>query len=415
MIEYQKFILKNGLRVLVHVDTSTPTAAFNLLYDVGSRDESPDKTGFAHLFEHLMFGGSKHIKDFDTHIQRAGGENNAFTNSDMTNFYMTMPAQNLETAFWMESDRMLALTIHKKALNTQRKVVVEEFKETTLDEPYGDIWHHLGEMAFSTHPYRYPTIGKEPAHIEQATLEDVKDFYKRFYTPNNAILVIAGNVTFENVRFLAEKWFGEIPAGEKYIRNLPQEPPQTAQKRKILKQAIPVPAIYMAFHAPARLAADYHATDMLTDVLSTGSSSRLYRRLLKEQRVFTEIDCYQTGTADAGLLVVEGKPAEGVSLEKAEAAIWVELDLLKTELVQSVELQKFKHKLESQQTFGDIGALNKAMNLAYFEWLGNADWINNEIDAYLKIEALDIQMVAQKYLHEWNCSVLYYLPEKVLE
>jgi predicted Zn-dependent peptidase len=412
MIEYQKFILKNGLRVLVHVDTSTPTAAFNLLYDVGSRDESPDKTGFAHLFEHLMFGGSKHIKDFDTHIQRAGGENNAFTNSDMTNFYMTMPAQNLETAFWMESDRMLALTIHKKALNTQRKVVVEEFKETTLDEPYGDVWHHLGEMAFSTHPYRYPTIGKEPAHIEQATLEDVKDFYKRFYTPNNAILVIAGNVTLENVRFLAEKWFGEIPAGEKYVRNLPQEPPQTAQKRKILKQAIPVPAIYMAFHAPARLAADYHATDMLTDVLSTGSSSRLYRRLLKEQRLFTEIDCYQTGTADAGLLVVEGKPAEGVSLEKAEAAIWVELDLLKTELVQSVELQKFKHKLESQQTFGDIGALNKAMNLAYFEWLGNADWINNEIDAYLKIEALDIQMVAQKYLHEWNGSVLYYLPEK---
>jgi predicted Zn-dependent peptidase len=220
-------------------------------------------------------------------------------------------------------------------------------------------------------------------------------------------------VDAENCLSLAEKWFGEIPAGEKYVRNLPQEPPQNSLKRKILKQKIPVPAIFMAFHAPARLAADYHATDMLTDILSTGTSSRLYRRLLKERRLFSEIDCYQTGTADAGLLVVEGKPVEGVSLETAEAAIWTELELLKVELVQNVELQKFKNKLESQQTFGDIGALNKAMNLAYFEWLGNADWINNEINAYLKIQAIDIQQVAQRYLHDWNCSVLYYVPEKV--
>jgi zinc protease len=417
MIEFKRVVLENGLRVLVHEDNSTPVVAVNLLYDVGSRDENPERTGFAHLFEHLMFSGSKNAKEFDSFIQQAGGESNAFTNTDMTNFYATVPAENLETLLWLESDRMLALNINNKALNTQRKVVVEEFKETTLDEPYGDVWHHLSDMVYKKHPYRWPVIGLEPRHIEEATLTDVKDFYKKHYTPNNAIIVVAGNLEkvghTEGVIRKVEKWFGSIPKGDVPSRNLPKEPQQKKTIRKIVEANVPVEALYLAFRSPDRLDKDYYATDLLTDILSSGSSSRFYRRLLKEKRLFSEIDCYLTGSIDPGIILIEGKNTEGVTLEAAEAAIWAELEILKQELVSETELQKLKNKIESQQAFGDAGALNKAMNIAYYELIGNANLINEEAKKYNVITVEDIQKAAQKMFRKENSSVLIYKPKKI--
>ena len=423
MIDFQRFILNNGLRVIVHEDNSTPLVAVNLLYDVGSRDENPTRTGFAHLFEHLMFAGSANVPDFDQPIQHAGGENNAFTNNDMTNFYASVPAENLETLLWIESDRMLALSINARTFNVQRKVVVEEFKETTLNEPYGDMWHLMSDMVYKVHPYRWPVIGLEPKHIEEANLTEVKDFYKKFYVPNNAILVVAGNLEKSGLSLqgneankgiiqLIENWFGNIPKGAVPLRELPIEPHQTAQIHKVVESNVPLEALYIAFRSPARQDDDYYAIDLLTDVLSNGSSSRFYRRLLKEQRLFSEIDCFQMGNIDPSVVVIEGKPSEGTSLEKAEAAIWEELELLKNDLISDNELQKLKNKIESQQAFGDAGALNKAMNLAYYELLGDANLINTEINNYNKVSAQDIQRVAKEIFTKENSSVLFYKPKK---
>ena len=416
MIDFQRFILNNGLRVIVHEDNSTPLVAVNLLYDVGSRDENPTRTGFAHLFEHLMFAGSANVPDFDQPIQHAGGENNAFTNNDMTNFYASVPAENLETLLWIESDRMLALSINARTFKVQRKVVVEEFNETTLDEPYGDMWHLMSEMVYKVHPYRWPVIGLEPKHIEEANLTEVKDFYKKFYVPNNAILVVAGNLEkcggTEGVVQRIENWFGNILKGAVPPRELPLEPRQTSQIRKIVESNVPLEALYIAFRSPARRDDDYYAVDLLTDVLSNGSSSRFYRRLLKEQRLFSEIDCFQIGNIDPSVIIIEGKPSEGTSLEKAEAAIWDELELLKNDLIAENELQKLKNKIESQQAFGDAGALNKAMNLAYYELLGDANLINTEINNYNKVSAQDIQRVAKEIFTKENSAVLFYKPKK---
>lgn len=408
MIAFSRFELPNGLKVLVHEDNSTPMAAVNILYNVGARDESPDKTGFAHLFEHLMFGGSANIPDFDDPIQMAGGENNAFTNNDITNFYDILPAQNLETAFWLESDRMLSLNFDEKVLKVQQKVVIEEFKETCLNEPYGDVWHHIADMAFKVHPYRWPTIGKVPKHVEDATLEDVKAFFYKYYRPNNAIMVVAGNVKEAEVRRLTDKWFGEIPAGEAIARQLPQEPPQLRLEKRINQANVPVDALYLAFHTPARTDKNYYAADLLSDVLCNGQSSRLYRRLLKEQQLFTHIDCYVTGSIDPGLLIIEGKPAQGVSLEMAEAVIWKELDLLKNELIPGKELQKLKNKIENTLCFSELNVLNKAINLAFFELLGDANLINEEGKHYQAVTAEDIKQMANQIFTPENCSELYY-------
>ncbi|MDZ4678931.1 MAG: pitrilysin family protein [Saprospiraceae bacterium] len=409
MIEFSRFELANGLRVLVHEDDTTPMAAVNVLYDVGARDESPDKTGFAHLFEHLMFGGSLNVPDFDDPIQLAGGENNAFTNNDMTNFYDTLPAQNIETAFWLESDRMLSLNFDEQVLDVQRKVVVEEFKETCLNEPYGDMMHLLSDLVYKQHPYRWPTIGLVPAHIEGTTMPDVKQFFFRYYRPNNAILVVSGNVKTEEVLALAEKWFGDIPRGEVPPRNLPAEPEQT-EFRQLTKEAnVPVDAIYLAFRMAARSDPDFYITDLLSDILCTGPSSRLYRHLLKERQLFSGIDCFVSGFIDPGLFIIEGKPAEGVSLEAAAAAIWEELDKLKNELIAGPELQKIKNKAESNLIFSEMSALNKAINLACFELLGDPDLINKEAEIYQQISAEDLQRVAQQILRRENCSQLCYI------
>ena len=408
LIEFSKFELSNGLKVLVHEDKSTPMAAVNVLYNVGARDESPDKTGFAHLFEHLMFGGSANIPDFDGPIQMAGGENNAFTNNDITNFYNIVPSQNLETVFWLESDRMLSLSFSEKSLEVQRKVVVEEFKESCLNQPYGDVWHHLSDMAFEVHPYRWPTIGKVPQHVEDATLQDVKDFFYRYYRPNNAIMVVAGNINLEQVKSLAEKWFAEIPASEIPERVLPQEPPQKEIHKRTQHANVPLNALYLAFHTVGRTHSDYYKTDLLSDVLCNGYSSRLYRKLLKEQKLFTQIDAYVTGSIDPGLLIIEGRPAEGVSLETAEAAIWKEIELLKKEGIPERELQKYKNKVESSLVFSEGSILNKAINLAFFELLGNPELINSEAELYQEVTTADVLQMAKTLLTPENCSELYY-------
>lgn len=413
MIDFERFELENGLRVLVHQDKSTPMVAVNLLYNVGSKDEDAEKTGFAHLFEHLMFSGSQHIEDFDDPVQMAGGDSNAFTNSDITNFYISLPAANIETAFWLESDRMLGLSFSQKGLDIQRKVVVEEFKETCLNRPYGDVWHHLADLAYKEHPYRWPTIGKVPKHIEDATMDDVKTFFYKYYRPNNAILVVAGDVNVDDIRQLSQKWFGDIPAGEVIQRNLPTEPPQVLFQRRINECNVPLDALYMTFHIPERTHPDYYKVDLLSDILANGRSSRLYRRLLKEQKLFTSIDAYITGNVDPGLLIIEGKPTEGVTLEQCEAAIWEELDLLKNEILEADELQKIKNKVESTLVFSEEGILNKAINLAFFEHIGDAELINRESEIYQTITVEDIHSIANQILTKENCSELFYKAKQV--
>ncbi len=408
VIKFSRFTLNNGLRVIVHEDDSTPMVAVNVLYNVGSKDESPEKTGFAHLFEHLMFGGSANIPDFDDPIQLAGGENNAFTNNDITNFYDVLPAENLEVALWLESDRMLSLNFSEKSLEVQRKVVVEEFKETCLNEPYGDVWHHISELAYQVHPYQWPTIGKIPKHVEDATLDDVKNFFFKFYRPNNAILVVAGNVKNEQVQALVEKWFGDIPAGDVPARQIPAEPKQTVVHEKLAEGKVPVDALYLAFHTCARADQDFHGVDLLSDVLGNGPSSRLYRRLLKEKKLFSHIDCYITASIDPGLLIIEGKPSEDVSLEAAEAAIWAELDILKNERISPRELEKLINKSESALEFSEANVLNKAINLAFFELIGDAKMINEEGEKYRKVTVEDIQRLAQEIFTKENCSKLVY-------
>jgi zinc protease len=408
VIQFERFELANGLRVLVHEDNSTPMAAVNVLYNVGSRDENPQQTGFAHLFEHLMFGGSANIPDFDDPLQMAGGENNAFTNSDYTNFYDILPVQNLETALWLESDRMLSLNFDEQVLDVERKVVVEEFKETCLNQPYGDSWHLLSALAYKAHPYRWPTIGLLPEHVESANMDDVRNFFFHHYRPNNAILVVSGNIKPAKVKKLVEKWFGDIPAGLIPHRQLPQEPPQQQLQEHIQEANVPIDAIFLAFHMVDRLHPDYYVTDLLSDVLSNGPSSRLFRRLLKEKQLFSSIDCYLSGTIDAGLVIIEGKPAEGVSLEQAEAAIWAELHELTAAPIPETELEKWKNKVESILVFSELSVLNKAQNLAFFELIGDADLINSEAKLYQQITTADLHRVAQSVFRLENCSRLLY-------
>lgn len=382
--------------------------AVNVLYNVGARDESPDKTGFAHLFEHLMFGGSAHAPDFDTPMQMAGGDNNAFTNNDITNFHSVLPVENIDTALWLEADRMSSLNFDEQILETQRKVVLEEFKETCLNEPYGDAWHHLFDMAYKVHPYRWPTIGKVPQHLEQATIQDVQSFFDKYYCPNNAVISIAGNLSTEEALEKVQYWFGDIPAGTPYQRRLPQEPPQQRLEKRISEAKVPGDAIYLTFHAPARNHLDYYAAELLSDVLGNGLSSRLYQRLVKDDLLFSDIDCYVTGSIDPGLLVVEGKPVPGVSLEQAAAAIWEELRCLQAEEIPVRELQKIKNKVESAMVFSELNVLNKAMNLAFFELLGDADLINTEFELYQRVTSEQLHQLAQQLFTEENCCELLY-------
>ena len=408
MIQFEKFEIANGLKVLVHQDISTPMAVVNVLYDVGARDEDPAKTGFAHLFEHLMFGGSINIPIYDEPLQLAGGENNAFTTNDLTNYYCQLPAENLETAFWLESDRMLSLAFGKKSLETQRKVVCEEFKEHYINKPYGDVWHKMRELTYTVHPYRWMTIGAELSHIENATLNDVKAFFNKHYNPANAILVVAGNVTVDEVKRLTEKWFAPIPAGEKYIRNISQEPKQTAAKTKTTHANVPLDALYKCWHIYPRTDMRYYVADLITEILSGGGSSRLYQSLVKEKQLFSNIECYHLGSTDAGLLTIEGKLVKGVKMETAEAAINEELIKLQQDGISQRELDKVKNKTESMIAFEDMTITNRAASLAMYELLGDADLINKELERYRAVTADEIKNESKIIFDDNNCNTLYY-------
>lgn len=407
-MKINKLTLPNGLRLVHNEDTSTQMVALNIVYDVGARDEHPDHTGFAHLFEHLMFGGSVHIPDYDAPLQMAGGENNAWTNNDITNYYLTIPRSNVETAFWLESDRMLELAFSEQSLEVQRGVVMEEFKQRNLNQPYGDVSHLLRPLAYRVHPYRWPTIGKDLSHIANATLDEVKAFFYRYYAPNNAVLAVTGNISWEDTVRLTEKWFAPIPRREVPLRQLPQEPVQTAERRLTVERNVPLDALFMAYHMCGRADEDYYAFDILSDILSNGRSSRLARRLVQDQKLFSSLDAYISGTRDAGLLHISGKPSPGVTLEQAEAAVRKELEELKHSLIGEQELEKVKNKFESTQIFGNINYLNVATNLAWFELTGQAEDIDREVSRYRAVTAEQLQRVAQQTFLPENCVVLYY-------
>ena len=413
MIQFDKFILNNGLRVIVHKDKSTPIVAVNILYDVGARYEDPEKTGFAHLFEHLMFGGSKNIPKYDEPLENAGGENNAFTNNDITNYYLTIPKQNIELAFWLESDRMNDLAFSEKSLEVQRNVVIEEFKQSYLNQPYGDVWLLLRPLAFKVHPYRWSTIGKEISHIENATMADVKAFYEKFYNPDNAIMTIAGDVETDEIKALTKKWFGPIPSGKvKINRNLPKEPEQTEARKLTVERDVPFDSIYKAYHMCSRTDPDYYTSDLISDILSNGDSSRLYAKLVKERQIFSEINAFISGDFDKGLFIFTGKLIKGISIEDGEKALNEEIEKLKGAVINDDELAKVKNKIESTLEYSEMSVLNKAMNLSFSELLGDANLINVEIDKYNAVTKDDIHRVVNEILRKENCSTLYYLSKR---
>lgn len=403
-----KQTLDNGLRIVHVQDSSTQMVAVNVLYDVGSRDEHPDHTGFAHLFEHLMFGGTKNVHDFDTPLQRAGGDSNAWTNADVTNYYSTMPAHHIETALWMESDRMMSLDLSEKNLEVQRKVVIEEFKQRCMNLPYGDVSHLMSPLCYKIHPYRWPVIGKELNHIANATIDEVANFYHRFYVPNRAVLAIVGNITWNQTLNLVKKWFDELPAGDYYVRSLPQEPRQTEQRRMSVERTVPQDALYISFHTPPFLDTNYYACDIISDILCNGDSSRFKQRLIHERKLFTSIDSPITGTRDAGLFEIKGKLRPGVSLEEAEQVVWEELDTMRYQLINDYELEKVKNKFESVQTFGNISYQRVAFRLAWFELTEKAELINEESERYRTVDNISIQRVANDLFNPTNASILYY-------
>ncbi|WP_400193152.1 M16 family metallopeptidase [Hymenobacter sp. B81] len=408
MIHFQEFTLANGLRCIVHEDFTQPMAVLNVLYNVGSRDEDPAHTGFAHLFEHLMFSGSVNIPSYDEPLQRVGGENNAFTSPDITNYYLTLPAPNIETGFWLESDRMLSLAFSEQGLDVQRKVVVEEFKQTYLNQPYGDVWLKLRPLAYQQHPYRWPTIGQEIGHIENATMPQVRAFFQKHYSPANAILVVAGAVTLAEVQRLAEKWFGPIEAGVRYERQLPREPRQTEARSLTVEADVPLSALYKVYHMPGRADEAYFAADLLSDVLGRGKSSRLYQRLVKERPLFNGISASVSGSLEPGLLVISGKLNAGVSLAEADAAVEEVVAELRQTAVAPDELEKVKNQAEASIVFGEVELLNRAMNLAYYKLIGNADLINQESARVQAVQPADVLAAAQEVLRPDNCSTLYY-------
>lgn len=412
MISFDSFELPNGLKVFVHEDPSVQIAVMNILYDVGSRDENSQKTGFAHLFEHLMFGGSKNIPSYDEPLQKVGGENNAFTNTDITNYYLTVPADNLETGFWLESDRMLSLSFDPRVLEVQRKVVIEEFKQRYLNQPYGDVWLKLRPLVYKVHPYQWATIGKEIRHIEEATMEDVKNFFYSHYLPNNAIMVVAGNVKKDQVMALSEKWFGPIPAGAKMKRALPLEPAQNEKRILEVESDVPAEALYKAYHMPGRFHEDFHAADLLSDVLGRGDSSRLYRILVKEKNIFNSISAFTMGSIDPGLIVINGRVREGIDLREAEKYLDDVVNTLSSEGISDVELEKVKNQAISTLEFGEVEVLNRAMNLAFSALSGDADLVNKEMELVGGVSKQDVERLGKELLRDANSSVMYYRSKK---
>jgi len=408
MIDYKSFALDNGLKVIFHRDPSTPMAAINLIYKVGSRDENPEKTGFAHLFEHLMFEGSVNIENFDEELEKAGGNNNAFTSNDYTDYYITIPKDNIETALWLESDRMLSLDFSEEKLEIQKNVVIEEFKEVILNQPYGDVMKLLRKLTYKVHPYRWCVIGENFEHIEKATLDDVKEFFFKFYAPNNAILSIGGNFDFHEIKSLVEKWFGDIPRRNVPVRDYPEEPEQTERRFMEVERDVPLNAIYMSFPYFSRLEFGYYVSDFITDILAEGDSSRLYRNLVKEKEIFSETDAMISGSIDKGMLVIFGILNEGITMEQAEEAIWEELEKLKEKPISDYELQKIRNNSESELIFSRVNLMRRVMNLGYYEMLADAKLYNEEGQKYLEITKEDIMAYSKIIFSPHKANVLYY-------
>lgn len=408
MINFQLQTLTNGLQVIVHEDRNANNVAINVAYKVGSRDEEELHTGFAHLFEHLMFGGSINIPSYDEPLQKVGGENNAFTTPDITNYYLTLPANNIETGFWLESDRMLGLAFNDNSLEVQRKVVIEEFNQRYLNQPYGNVWHKMREMAYKCHPYKWPTIGKDISHIETATMDQVKAFFKRYYVPNNAVLVIAGHVKANKAFQLAEKWFGPIPKGNKILRSIEKEPVQKKRRSMEVFEDVPANAFYKAYHMPARTSENYHAADLLSDLLGRGKSSRLNQQLVETDKTFSDIQAYVTGSFDPGLLVISGNLRNAVKFEEAEKGLDLIIDQIVNSKVEAKELTKVKNQAITSISFGEVQVLNRAMNLAYSTILGDANLVNTEQQQLESVTVEDILVQAQDILSDNNSSTLYY-------
>jgi len=412
MIRFERYTLPNGLRVIAHRDAGTPMVTTNILYDVGSRDEDPAATGFAHLFEHLMFEGTMNVPLFDAPVMMSGGENNAFTNNDLTNYYITLPANNLETALWLEADRMTGLDLSEERLTTQKSVVTEEFRQRYLNQPYGDLLLLLRPLAFRVHPYRWSAIGMDIKHIERADSVSLRRFYNRYYNPSNAILSVAGNIEPEEVFMLAEKWFGDIPAGERNERVLPQEPEQDKRREITVHRSVPAAHLVMAFHTLGRQSRDFYVLDLLTDILAGCDSARLHEQLVRKKELFSDADIYLSGEIDPGLVIFSGRLKNGVEPEKAAEAVTEELDRLVTEPVTGAELEKARNRYESQRLMSYLSASNKAFNLAFYELLGDAEGINRETEQYISVTTDEIADTSPRTFRPDNCSILYYLQQK---
>jgi zinc protease len=408
MINYNRFCLDNGLRILVHEDRSSPLVAMNILYDVGSKDEDPDKTGLAHLFEHLMFGGSLNIPEYDKSLQMVGGENNAFTNNDFTNYYLTIPSHNIETGFWLESDRMLELEFSRKNLDIQKNVVIEEFNQRYLNQPYGDAILKLRPLAYEVHPYRWPTIGMDISHIENTDLDQIRTFFFSHYAPNNAIIAFSGNITPDSALNLSRKWFGPMEKRRIKSREIPVEPEQKAERILTVEKEVPSTAIYKVWHIGSRNSPDFYTLDLITDLLAGGESGRFYTELVREKKLFSELNAYLTSDIDPGLIFVQGKLMKGIDIQQAEEGI--------TRVIRSVqngngikdEMEKVKNKFESSTVFANTSILNKAINLSFFELLGNPELINTEVEEYRKVNQEMVIEAIRKYFVASNCSTLYY-------
>ncbi len=408
MISFEEFTLANGLKVIVHEDPDTTMAVVDVIYNVGSRDEDENLTGFAHLFEHLMFGGSENIPSFDTPLQKVGGENNAFTTPDLTNYYISVPAQNIETAFWLESDRMKQLAFNTQSLETQRKVVIEEFKQRYLNQPYGDVWLKFRPLIYQKHPYRWPTIGAGIQHIEEAKMSDVKAFFQKHYVPTNAVLVVAGRVKVDQVKALAEKWFEPIPAGVKPKRNLPQEPKQTENREMEIVADVPANRLYKAYPVIGRYELGYHAIDLMADLLGRGESSYLYEHLVQKKRLFDTIGTYQTSSIDPGLLIIQGQVSDDVTIEEAEVALEKAIKDFATSKISEKDLQMVKNQSEASLVFGEVEVLNRAMNLAMAANVGDANLVNSEAAKISEVQLQDLEKWAQRLFIKGKSNTLKY-------
>ncbi|MEG2612877.1 MAG: pitrilysin family protein [Alistipes sp.] len=409
MITYTQHTLANGLTVVVNRDRTSKLAAVNLLYRVGARNEDPARTGFAHLFEHLMFRGTRRVPNFDLPVQMACGENNAFTNNDYTNFYITLPTTNIETALWLESDRMMGLNITARKLALEKRVVIEEFRQHYLNQPYGDQLMLLRALAYERHPYRWTTIGMTPDHIEQATQVEVRDFYRRYYHPANAILSISSDLDEVQMIALADKWFGGIAsAAPETLPPIPQELAQHAARRMEVVRDVPATTLSIAFHMGGRTSRGFFIGDFASDLLSGGDSSRLYQRLVRERPLFASINAYITGSVDAGLFIFTGQLLPTTTVEVAEAALWEAIALMQSEPASEYEVEKVKNKFEANTLFGELNVMNKAMNLGYYAMLDDLPLINREVATYRSITATEVMDFSRTTFTADNSSTLIY-------